>query len=462
MSAGDPPPLDVVVVGAGISGLTAAFRLARAGMRVAVLEAGGARGRRDRDPSEGPWRFEMGPNTVVEDDASVGALVARCRARRREDRRPRRPRSGATSGKAAGWCRCPAGPAGFLATPLFPLGAKLRLLREPWIGGPPAGRRRGVDRRVRPPPAGPDLPRLRRRPVRLRRLRRRPRAARRALGGAEDRRAGARAREPDPRRAGARRQGGRRRAAPMISFRDGLEALPRRARRRRSATSAPASCLHGAGTGTPGGASASRPRPARSTARRVVLAVPADVGRPAPRRGYGRSEPRSSPRSPTPPVAVVAARLPARARSPIPLDGFGFLAPRNEGLRLLGCLFPSTIFPGRAPEGHVALVRLPRRPHRPRDRAALGRRAAPRPGRRRARPRPRAARRARRPHRPPLAAGHSPIRDRPRPLRRSRRARSSATCPASTSAATSSSGVSVPDCVANATALAERILGERG
>ena len=38
------------------------------------------------------------------------------------------------------------------------------------------------------------------------------------------------------------------------------------------------------------------------------------------------------------------------------LDGFGFLVPDKENLHILGTLFSSTLFPGRAPEGKVLLT----------------------------------------------------------------------------------------------------------
>jgi oxygen-dependent protoporphyrinogen oxidase len=39
-----------------------------------------------------------------------------------------------------------------------------------------------------------------------------------------------------------------------------------------------------------------------------------------------------------------------------PLQGFGFLAPRTEGIHLLGTLFSSALFPDRAPGGRSLLT----------------------------------------------------------------------------------------------------------
>lgn len=55
-----------------------------------------------------------------------------------------------------------------------------------------------------------------------------------------------------------------------------------------------------------------------------------------------------------PPVTVVARGF-AREDVPHPLDGFGYLTPGAEKRDVLGCLFPSSVLPARAPDGHVLL-----------------------------------------------------------------------------------------------------------
>jgi oxygen-dependent protoporphyrinogen oxidase len=55
-----------------------------------------------------------------------------------------------------------------------------------------------------------------------------------------------------------------------------------------------------------------------------------------------------------PPLAVVCLAYRAD-RLPAPPDGFGFLVPGSEGRNLLGTIFDSNVFPGRAPDGHVLM-----------------------------------------------------------------------------------------------------------
>lgn len=58
---------------------------------------------------------------------------------------------------------------------------------------------------------------------------------------------------------------------------------------------------------------------------------------------------------PHPPVSTLALGF-RREQITHPLDGFGMLIPPVEQSDLLGCIFSSSLFPGRAPDGHVALM----------------------------------------------------------------------------------------------------------
>ena len=57
------------------------------------------------------------------------------------------------------------------------------------------------------------------------------------------------------------------------------------------------------------------------------------------------------------PVASVALSI-ARDATRVAVRGFGYLVPRGEGEALLGCLFPSQLFAGRAPPGRELLTLL--------------------------------------------------------------------------------------------------------
>lgn len=123
-------PRRVVVIGAGLSGLSCAFDLLRAGADVHVLEAseraGGVTGTLEHDG----FRFELGPNTV---QASARAFRELCGDLGIADRLI--PSSDAARTRWLYWRgrlhALPTGPLSLLSTPLLGVGAKLRLLSEP-------------------------------------------------------------------------------------------------------------------------------------------------------------------------------------------------------------------------------------------------------------------------------------------------------------------------------------------
>jgi protoporphyrinogen/coproporphyrinogen III oxidase len=90
------------------------------------------------------------------------------------------------------------------------------------------------------------------------------------------------------------------------------------------------------------------------TCDRVVLATPTDASAQI-LRGMAPAASAALDGILYAPLAVVSLAYKQQqvARS---LRGFGFLAPRSSGLRILGSVWNSSLFPARAPEGHVLLT----------------------------------------------------------------------------------------------------------
>ena len=123
---------DVVVIGSGISGLSTAFRLKKLGYDVVVYEKDDEIGGNIKTLSEGGYTFELGPQTVLADEEvmeflkEVGAepIVANPSSKNRYIY------------KRGKLIPLPLSPISFLFSPLLSLSAKLKVLREPWAPPP--------------------------------------------------------------------------------------------------------------------------------------------------------------------------------------------------------------------------------------------------------------------------------------------------------------------------------------
>jgi oxygen-dependent protoporphyrinogen oxidase len=346
---------DAVVVGGGVSGLAAGFHLARAGLEVTLLEATPRLGGTIDTRREGGWLVELGPNTVAE-RPPLGELVEQCGLA------AERVSAGPAAARRFLWHdgalhAMPSSPASLVTSPLLGWRGKLAIAREPWVS-PSAGassddaddesvggfvrRRFGAEAlEVFAAPfvsgihAGdPERLSMRWTLPRVVALERRYGSVLRGLR--EAKRAGT--------GSGSLRQS-------VVSFHDGLATLAERLARGIGdvRTGARVDAVRRAD----GGFVVESTAGAFSTPR-VVVAVPAP-------QAACLTHPTTAGKSaalaelPYAPMAVLALGF-RREQVAHPLDGFGFLAAPGSGLQLLGCLFVSTLFPGRAPAGHVLLT----------------------------------------------------------------------------------------------------------
>jgi oxygen-dependent protoporphyrinogen oxidase len=349
----------IAILGAGITGLTAAHRLARLGHRVRVFEATERVGGAIRTEQVDGWLIEAGPNSLLAGEPALAALLAELglasesvsansAARNRYIVRGGRPLA------------VPLSPPALLGSPLFSLGAKLRIAREffasrrvrtidlsleelvrahfgqevvdyglnPFVAGVYAGNPKKLSGRY----AFPKLWMQEQTHGSLLRGQIAAAKARRAAGAAP----------PEP-----------------FSFRRGLQTLPDalaarlpagtltlRARVETLIPGRPWNLIWTDGTATQ-----------TEKYDTIIAALPAPALAQLRFGTLGERPLASLDTIEHPPVASLFLGY-RREQVAHALDGFGLLVPEVEQRSILGVLFSSTLFPGRAPNGHVALTVL--------------------------------------------------------------------------------------------------------
>ncbi|VGO19890.1 protoporphyrinogen oxidase [Pontiella sulfatireligans] len=122
----------VAIIGAGITGLTAAFELKEKGIDCTVFEASGRVGGCIQTVLEDGFLVECGPNSILDTHPNLGKLIARLGLE--GNKLPSKPEANnrfiVRDGKPIA---LPTSPPAFFSSKAFSAKAKLRLMREPFI-----------------------------------------------------------------------------------------------------------------------------------------------------------------------------------------------------------------------------------------------------------------------------------------------------------------------------------------
>jgi oxygen-dependent protoporphyrinogen oxidase len=352
--------MTVAVLGGGVTGLTAAWKLAQAGHTVRLLESGARLGGSVRTIRASGWLFDPGPNAVREDERTRALIEELGLSPERLESSPAAKARFVVHRGALVSVPSASSPADLLTTPLLTMGARLRIAAEaafkPRVragdvsvadfvrehfgevvlerAGQPlaSGIWAGDTERLSVRYAFPQAWEAERSTGSLIRALAEASRTRKALGVA---------------------------SAKVISFRGGMQALTEALASKVGKASVVLNAeVHALGRGK-----AARwrvrwkgPDPGEEEFDWVVCALP-PAALASLVLGRGARPLESLAAIECPPVASVAVGF-RREQVAHALEGFGALVPAAEKRSILGVIFSSSLFPGRAPQGHVLVTVL--------------------------------------------------------------------------------------------------------
>jgi protoporphyrinogen/coproporphyrinogen III oxidase len=345
----------VLVIGGGISGLACAYRLRQAGIPVRALEAGSRPGGVIATKEQDGFRFELGPQSFLSTETlirMIDALGLKDQLLRADSHAPRYI---LMKGRLVA---APLAPPSLLTTALLSAGTKWRIATE-------------ILRRSHPPADDESIAAFVRRKFGDEMLRRLVAPFVSGVYAGDPERLSMRAAFPKVHELemqyGSVLRGAMKsrpaKGAPragLCSFRDGMESLPRAIAARLGDSllleTRVAAIRHGKANGKPWfEVDVTRhSHPETLAANAVVIATPTNIASQILRGLSEKFAPLFS-QIEYAPVAVVSACY-RREQMQRPPGGFGFLVPRDEKLRVLGTVFNSALFAGRAPDGMDCLT----------------------------------------------------------------------------------------------------------